>query len=474
MKMDNWILKQAETAPGRLAVDDGNTQLTFLELKQQVSQLAGQLKAASVLDGDRVGIMTKNSLLGYLMAMAVLGSGKTIVWINWRLSDDEIHRQLSDSEPAACLVADDLFRESFDQRFITFSTITDQAAVQITLVPEFRSQEVASIMYTSGTTGRPKGVMQTFGNHLASATASAFNLGVMPGDEWLCSVPIFHISGFSIMMRGLIYGMAVRLVGHFNAELIDYVLKHEPISTVSVVPYMLKQLLKYRTADNTPYQANFQSMLLGGGPIDRQTLQQCRQLQVPVVQSYGMTETCSQIIALNSADADKRIGSVGKPLFLTQLTLSQVNQEVLIKTPALTPGYLNRQAAFQDKLNDTGWYRTGDVDHFDDDGFLYIDGRLDDMIISGGENIFPDEVEAVYVNRSDIGEIAVVGQDDAKWGQVPVAFVVSDAPLDQVDLITYGRQKLAHYKVPTRFIRIDKLPTNVSSKVQRFKLKQLL
>ncbi|MQM79412.1 AMP-binding protein, partial [Lactobacillus buchneri] len=167
MKVDNWILKQAETAPGRLAVDDGNTQLTFLELKQQVSQLAGQLKAASVLDGDRVGIMTKNSLLGYLMAMAVLGSGKTIVWINWRLSDDEIHRQLSDSEPAACLVADDLFRESFDQRFITFSTITDQAAVQITLVPEFRSQEVASIMYTSGTTGRPKGVMQTFGNHLA-------------------------------------------------------------------------------------------------------------------------------------------------------------------------------------------------------------------------------------------------------------------------------------------------------------------
>lgn len=161
MKVDNWILKQAETAPGRLAVDDGNTQLTFLELKQQVSQLAGQLKAASVLDGDRVGIMTKNSLLGYLMAMAVLGSGKTIVWINWRLSDDEIHRQLSDSEPAACLVADDLFRESFDQRFITFSTITDQAAVQITLVPEFRSQEVASIMYTSGTTGRPKGVMQT-------------------------------------------------------------------------------------------------------------------------------------------------------------------------------------------------------------------------------------------------------------------------------------------------------------------------
>ena len=472
--MDNWILKQAETAPDRLAVDDGKTQLTFLELKQQVSQLAGQLKAASVLDGDRVAIMTKNSLLGYLMALAVLGSGKTIVWINWRLSDDEIKRQLSDSERAACLVADELFRESFDQQFIPFSTITNQTAVQVTLVPEFPSQTVASIMYTSGTTGRPKGVMQTFGNHLASATASTFNLGVMPGDEWLCAVPIFHISGFSIMMRGLIYGMANRLVDHFDAELIDRVLKHEPISTISVVPYMLKQLLKYRTADNTPYQANFRCMLLGGGPIDRPTLQQCRQRQIPVVQSYGMTETCSQISALNSADADKRIGSVGKPLFLTQLTLSQANQEVLIKTPALTPGYLNRQAAFQRKLNDTGWYRTGDVGHFDEDGFLYIDGRLDDMIISGGENIFPDEVEAAYANRPDIDEIAVVGQDDAKWGQVPTAFVVSDAPLDQADLTAYGRQKLAHYKVPTRFIKIDKLPTNASGKVQRFKLKQLL
>ncbi len=240
--MDNWILKQAYLVPNRIAVDDGKTQLTFAKLKQEVIKLSGQLKTADVLEGQRVAIMTSNSLSGYLLALAILGSNRSIVWINWRLSDEEITRQLKDSNPSMCLVEDKLWRDSFQKGFMKFSSLMRVPAANYQLVSEFHDEDVASIMYTSGTTGRPKGVMQTFGNHFASAVSSSLNLGLSAEDEWLCAVPIFHISGFSIMMRGLIYGMTIRLVSHFQPENIDQILTTEPISTVSVVPYMLKKV----------------------------------------------------------------------------------------------------------------------------------------------------------------------------------------------------------------------------------------
>lgn len=469
--MDNWILKQALISPAKLAVDDGQTRLTFTELKSRVKVTAGKLLASPAVKGERVAMMTRNSLAGYLMALAVLGTGKTIVWINWRLSDEEIGRQLADSQAAVCLVDDALWRPDFRAPFMKFSALRQIDAQPHQLVDQFNNADVASIMYTSGTTDAPKGVMQTFGNHFASAVSSSLNLGLTGHDEWLCAVPIFHISGFSIMMRGLIYGMTVRLVDHFNPVVVDRILTTEPISTISVVPYMLKKLLGLRREKGNVYNVHFRCMLLGGGPIDLETLKDCRQLTIPVVQSYGMTETCSQIVALNDADADSRIGSVGKPLFLTQLKLAEKNQEVLLKTPALTVGYLNRPQALSDKLTADGWYRTGDIGHFDSDGFLYIDGRIDDMIISGGENIFPDEIESVYLQRPDVDEIAVVGVDDSKWGQRPVAFVVGNQPISEPELIQFGRQRLAHYKVPKQFIQIDQLPMNAGGKVQRFKLK---
>lgn len=470
METQNWLLKQAATQPNQIAIDDGNERLSFAELKKQVEVLVGKIDHLN--PGSRVGLLATNTLMSYKLALAIMCSGRTIVWLNWRLAGEELERQIKDSGLQLCLVENSLWRSGMTNPFKSYSAFLIINADPGELIPVFKSDWVASIMYTSGTTGKPKGVLQTFGNHFYSAVSSALNLGLSSADKWLCVAPIFHISGFSIIMRGLIYGMTVRLVEKFRAEEIERILANETVTIMSVVPFMLKKLIQQQNKTNIHYNSAFRCMLLGGGTIDRETLEICLQRSIPVVQCYGMTETCSQIVALRSADALLKLGSVGQPLFATQLKLSK-DSEILLKTPALTPGYLNLPDKLPSKMID-GWYRTGDIGHLDKEGYLYIDGRADEMLISGGENIFPQEVEQVYQRYPQINEVAVVGQNDSVWGQVPVAFVVSDRRLSTTKLMNYGYEHLARYKVPQHYIFVSELPKNASGKIRRFMLREKL
>lgn len=470
METQNWLLKQAATQPNQIAIDDGNERLSFAELKKQVEVLVGKIDHLN--PGSRVGLLATNTLMSYKLALAIMCSGRTIVWLNWRLASEELERQIKDSGLQLCLVENSLWRSGMTNPFKPYGSFLITNADPGELIPVFKSDWVASIMYTSGTTGKPKGVLQTFGNHFYSAVSSALNLGLSSADKWLCVAPIFHISGFSIIMRGLIYGMTVRLVEKFRAEEIERILANETVTIMSVVPFMLKKLIQQQNKTNTHYNSAFRCMLLGGGTIDRETLEICLQRSIPVVQCYGMTETCSQIVALRSVDALLKLGSVGQPLFSTQLKLSK-DGEILLKTPALTPGYLNLPNKLPSKMID-GWYRTGDIGHLDKEGYLYIDGRADEMLISGGENIFPQEVEQVYQRYPQINEVAVVGQNDSVWGQVPVAFVVSDRRLSTTKLMNYGYEHLARYKVPQHYIFVSELPKNASGKIRRFMLREKL
>ena len=470
METQNWLLKQAATQPNQIAIDDGNERLSFAELKKQVEVLVGKIDHLN--PGSRVGLLATNTLMSYKLALAIMCSGRTIVWLNWRLAGEELERQIKDSGLQLCLVENSLWRSGMTNPFKSYSAFLITNTDPGELIPVFKSDWVASIMYTSGTTGKPKGVLQTFGNHFYSAVSSALNLGLSSADKWLCVAPIFHISGFSIIMRGLIYGMTVRLVEKFRAEEIERILANETVTIMSVVPFMLKKLIQQQNKTNTHYNSAFRCMLLGGGTIDRETLEICLQRSIPVVQCYGMTETCSQIVALRSVDALLKLGSVGQPLFSTQLKLSK-DGEILLKTPALTPGYLNLPNKLPSKMID-GWYRTGDIGHLDKEGYLYIDGRADEMLISGGENIFPQEVEQVYQRYPQINEVAVVGQNDSVWGQVPVAFVVSDRRLSTTKLMNYGYEHLARYKVPQHYIFVSELPKNASGKIRRFMLREKL
>lgn len=475
--MENWLIKQSELVPYRTAlVYEGKT-WNFKQLKVVVHKTAGKLAKFAGRLGKRVAVIAGNTPASYFMVLALQQLGVQPVLLNCRLAFSEVERQREDADVSVVFV-DDVLKKSFggyvkkNAHYYLISELDAILPKEPSIIQSFKDEEVASVMYTSGTTGQPHGVLQTFRNHFFSAVGSAFNLGLNPNDQWLCAVPIFHISGLSIMMRSLIYGTSVVLVPHFDPVKITQILVSSPVSLMSVVPVMLKQLLNLYPSEG--YNSFFRAFLLGGAPIDAVTLDRCQERGINVIQSYGLTETCSQIVALNFADAPSKIGSVGKPLFPVQVRIASKTGEIEVKAPNVVQGYLNDQVSFDDKLTQDGWFRTGDLGQFDDEGFLFIKGRKDEMFISGGENVFPNEIEAVYVKAAGIKGIAVIGIPDKVWGQVPYAFVEpeTDFELDDAMLKLYGKKHLAHYKVPQKFIRVDQLPRTANGKLKHAEIRK--
>ena len=258
--MENWLTKRANLTPARMAIRFGDATLTFAEMRKRVLQIAGQI-AKHVDDNERIALITPNNLTGYLMILAIQQLDKTVVLLNRRLSPREMAFQLADAAITTVLQDDAFVGELANVHQLNFSAILATEAEPITPVAAFELDKVTSIMYTSGTTGNPKGVMQTFGNHFYSAVGSALNLGLTPNDVWLAAVPIFHISGLSIMMRSLIYGMGVVLYERFDVERINQELLTGQVTTISVVPVMLKQLLAQLPA-GAVYHERFRTMLL--------------------------------------------------------------------------------------------------------------------------------------------------------------------------------------------------------------------
>lgn len=485
-RIPNWLKKRADLTPDRLALlFEGHT-YTFREVFAEALILAGKFTEIGLKKDSRAALLLANNPQSLFILYALQMTGVQAVILNNRLTPEELSWQLHDCD-AEVFIYEACFSAKAAEigtktRLFSTGELASLAGQPAAILEEYDLQDVTTIMYTSGTTGNPKGVMQTYGNHWWSATASALNIGLDEKDKWLCTVPIFHISGYSILMRSQIYGIPLVLHESFDEKKVIEEIRSHGITVMSVVSTMLRRILAELGKNQLP--GTFRCMLLGGGPAPRLMLEECLEKNIPVFQTYGMTETSSQFATLSPEYSLSRLGSAGKALFPNQIKIVEANGnelsanmegEITVKGPNVTSGYLNREAETRDKIREQ-WLYTGDIGYLDSEGFLYVLDRRSDLIISGGENIYPAEIEGVLLSHPAVADAGVIGMPDEQWGQAPVAFisVKRGFGLDSAELIEFCGQKLARYKQPKRFYFIESLPRNAAKKLLRRKLREWL
>jgi O-succinylbenzoic acid--CoA ligase len=441
MKLDNWLAQRSQSCPERVALIAGEERMTYAELDQEAEHAARRLVAYGVRRGATVAVTVAGTRQNVVLIHALMKTGAVLLPLSPKLSAEERAAAVR-----ACGVSIDLD----DASRLT------QTEADMPLLGEHDMGDLHCRILTSGSTGTPHTVGLTYGNHLFSAMGSAFNIGVNPEDRWLCALPISHISGLSIVMRSVIYGTTIVLHDGFDVEATATAIDRDGVTVISMVSTMLLRLLEEGVDLSRP-----RAILVGGGPVPQGALEEALDRGAKVIQTYGLTETCSQVTTLEVKEARRKVGSVGRPLLTSHLRIQ--DGEILVQGPTVSA----------EALDGDGWLHTGDVGRIDDDGFLYVEGRTDEMIISGGENVAPGEVEDVLVRHPDVIEAAVVGRPDPRWQQAVTAVVVlrpgSRAGTDEIRDHCAG--SLAPYKVPKRVEVVDELPRTPSGKLMRSALR---
>jgi O-succinylbenzoic acid--CoA ligase len=495
----DWIAHRAEVVPDRVALVVENRERTFAELDAEVARMAGQFAALGVVAGDRVATLLHNGFEMAVTPHALLRLGATLVPLNVRLSEAEVAWQLGDSN-ARVLVVDSRTQKKAmlarrDYPAIRVVTTAEESLAEsverlervaessVELRLQHDGDEVLAIIYTSGTTGRPKGAMLTVSNFWWSAIGSALNLGMHSDDRWLACMPLFHVGGLSILIRSAIYGITAVVHDGFDETAVNAAIDNG-VSIVSVVAVMLERMLDQR--GGRAYPSTLRCVLLGGGPAPVSLLERSTSMSAPVVQTYGLTETCSQAVTLSPGEAAGRHGAAGKALYPNEISIGQIEGssaddgagEILVRGPIVMAGYVEQPDATAHVMRG-GWLHTGDIGLMDEQGYLYVLDRRDDLIVTGGENVYPAEVEAVLFSHPAIAEAGVIGVGDATWGQRVVAIARlsslhdGTAP-DAATLEAYCRSRLARFKIPKEFRFVSEaLPRTASGKLRRAALREM-
>ena len=501
----DWLTSTAAARPNGLALVAEGRAWTYAALDRDVDAMVARLAADGVRPGDHVGVLLPNSAAYVLLIHALARLDAVLVALNTRLTAGEVAYQVAAADCTAVIHDDSTAgtaREAAEDerqvRLIPVKALTPTPSPcakpperagrgeadaaeshESTLTGSGQSHEplgidlnaMQAILFTSGTTGRPKGAQITFGNHWFSAVASAWRVGVLPDDRWLVCLPLYHAGGLAIVWRSCIYGTAVILESGFSVERVAEAFAAHAISLVSLVPTQL-----YRLMDaDVRWPVSLRLGLLGGGAATPELMARATGLGLPVATTYGLTETASQVATLPPEAARRKPGSVGKALTFSSITIVDEQGtplpvgetgEVVVRGPTVMSGYYRQPESRT--LRDGALY-TGDLGYLDGDGDLWIVQRRSDLIVSGGENVYPAEVEAILRQHPAVADVCVVGVANAEWGQVVAAAVVlkHDATVDEAALIAFCRERLAGYKRPRRVLFVDALPQTASGKVIR-------
>lgn len=467
----SWLQRQALLHPERPAFLWKKESWSFSLLAQVAQRYAHYYAANLPATSKRVAIYSKNSPAMYLTILGLWELGMEVQLLNRRLTVEEWRFQLNDAQ-TEWLLCDDVRAIPDTIACLAIPDLLEKDIAQADYIDAgYESSAIASIMYTSGTTGQPKGVPQTFGNHHASIVATQHSLQLTGDDCWGLVLPLFHISGLSILLRSLKIGLAVRLYEQFDPVVLNASLQAGEVTVLSLVTSTLQALLP--VAPSRGY-AHLKAILLGGGPIMPSLIEEAMACKIPIMPSFGMTETCSQITALPVKELTHKVGSAGYPLndvkvkivpSTNQMNATALIGEIFVKGPSIVTGYLNQRS--EDSWTEDGWLKTGDLGYLDQDGALYLKSRLSELIISGGENIYPSEIEQILMRHPAITAAAVIGQMDEQWGQVPIAFIqlTTANALTRAALQPYLTASLATYKHPKMIYVVHSFPKTASGKV---------
>jgi O-succinylbenzoic acid--CoA ligase len=529
--VQDWLAARVQATPQKVAVIIGEERWRYSELNQMVNATCARLQDAGVQSGDFVAVLLPNGLSYVCLVHALARLGAILVPLNIRLTPAELRWQI-DHVLAKWLISDEDFASQAAEWLITNCKLLivkkewfEPSSLTINHSP-FTINNYQSVVFTSGTSGQPKGVLLTFGNHFWSATASAYRLGLDPDDLWLSVLPLYHVGGLAVIFRSCLYGTAVSLHPRFDLETINHDLDSNPITLISVVPTMLHRLLQSRPH----WPASLRLILLGGAAAPPELVAQANALpravngnpssvignpitdhRLPttdhrppitdhrpplVAPTYGLTEATSQVATLPPADAARKPGCVGKPLMFTSVKIvgedgeerpSNQIGEIVVSGPTVMAGYFdknlyrrergeNKTSALSASSAVNNTIHTGDLGYLDEDGDLFLVQRRSDLIVSGGENVYPAEVEAALRQHPQVVEACVVGIPDAEWGQRVVAMVQisPDAAVLPDDLITFCRDRLAGYKIPRQIELVEQLPLTASGKIGRKQIAETL
>jgi O-succinylbenzoic acid--CoA ligase len=478
----DWLFHQARVSPGKPALVFEDRRWTYAELDTVVERLCARLVTAGVKRGQHVAVLMPNrpEFVAAIHALARLGA--ILVPLNTRLTPAELRWQIEQSDSRHLLCTDETapLAAELAAPVVNISGIETAIDEHIKVLKSknrlsLQLADTQGIIFTSGTTGHPKGAMLTFGNHFYSATASAYRLGILPGDRWMLAMPLYHVGGLAIVLRCCLYGTAVVLHPKFEPAAIAHTLRTQAISLISVVPTMLHRLLEYH-ADSLA-SPHLRCILVGGAALSPQLAELSAAYQLPVIATYGLTEAASQVATATLDEVARKPGSVGKPLLFTTVRIADPDGqslpagnigEVVVSGPTVMAGYYRQPEATKQALRD-GELFTGDLGYLDAEGDLWPVQRRADLIISGGENIYPAEVEAVLRQHPAVAEVCVIGLPDGEWGQRVAAAVVlkPQANASAEDLLALARRQLAGYKQPRRIRFVETLPLTASGKIRR-------
>jgi fatty-acyl-CoA synthase len=459
-----WLRDRARNTPERVAVDYLDRTLTYRELDEGSDAFAAAFHAAGLRRGDRVATLTGNTPEHVQVMFACAKSGLTLVPISWRLAAPEIRFQLDDSEPSLFLVEDE-YRQLADA---TGRTVSDVAPGGIAPDVDVADDDPLLLVYTSGTTGKPKGALLTHANCFWTNLSLDLTTPMAEDDVVLQVLPQFHCGGWNVQpLLAWWKGAVVVLERGFDAGRALELIERKRVTTIMGVPAIylfLAQHERFAGAD----LSSLRRVVVGGAPMPEALLETWAARGTVIVQGYGLTEAAPNVLCLPPEDAIRKLGFAGKPYPFVDVDLSP-EDELLVRGPNVFAGYWRNPEATSGAFTADGWLRTGDVAERDGEGFYRIKGRLKEMYISGGENVYPAEVEDALHEHPDIADAAVVGVPDERWGEVGVAYVVASG-LSEEDVLAWCGERLARFKVPRTVRFVQAIPRNALGKMQKQEL----